>query len=64
MDVKRLKALIAKKQIRIAELADRAGVSQDVIYKLLSGHRNPTLKTVGKLAAALDVEPGELLKGE
>ncbi|MBQ7417763.1 MAG: helix-turn-helix transcriptional regulator [Acidaminococcaceae bacterium] len=62
MNIQKLKAMIAKKQLRIEELATAAGVGSDLIYKVLAGKRKPTLATIGKLAAALDVEPEELLK--
>lgn len=62
MNVQALKELIAKRQTTIEKLAADAGISPDVIYKTLAGKRKPTLASIGKLAAALDVEPGELLK--
>lgn len=62
MDVKRLKVLIAKQQLTIAALATKAGVSADVIYKTLAGKRTPNLATVGKIAAALGVDPSELIQ--
>lgn len=63
MDVKKLKVLIAKRQLSIEKLAAEAGVSPDVIYKAMKGRR-PTLATIGKLAAALGVEPEDLLSEE
>ncbi len=62
MDVKMLKILIAKRQLTITELAKMAGISTDLICKVLAGKRKPNLSTIGKLAAALDVSPEELLK--
>lgn len=64
MNTQALKELIAKKQITIDKLAEDAGVSPDVIYKTLAGKRKPTLATIGKIASALGVEPGILLKEE
>ncbi len=57
----KFKALIAKRQIKIDELAEAADVSAGLIYKVLAGKQKPTLITVGKLAAGLGVEPEELL---
>ena len=59
-----LKCLIAKRQYTICALAQKAGISPDVIYKALAGKRKPTLATIGKIAAALGIEPEELLKEE
>ena len=64
MDVKRLKVLIAKQQLTIAVLATKAGVSADVIYKTLAKKRKPNLSTIGKLAAAPNVSPKDLLKDD
>jgi transcriptional regulator with XRE-family HTH domain len=44
-----------------AQLADRAKVSHVFIGKIESGKRNPSPPTLGKIAAALAISPGELL---
>ena len=41
-------------------LAERAGVSQPYISEIENGNKNPSAKTIMKLAAALNV-PGEFL---
>ena len=41
-------------------LADRAGLSQPYISEIENGNKNPSAKTIMKLAAALNV-PGEFL---
>ena len=64
MDVKMLKILIAKRQLTISELAKKAGLSADLICKVLAKKRKPNLSTIGKIAAALDCDPEELLKDE
>lgn len=64
MDVKMLKILIAKRQLTITELAKKAGLSADLICKVLAGKRKPNLSTIGKIAEALNVSPEELLKDE
>ena len=64
MDIKKLKSLIAKRQLTISELAKMAGLSPDLICKVLAGKRKPNLSTIGKLATALEVDPIELLKDE
>ena len=37
----------------MAELARKAGISRETLYKVTRGEGNPTLETVGKLARAL-----------
>lgn len=39
------------------------GVSRNVIWRLEADDREPRLNTILRLAAALEVEPGELLLG-
>jgi transcriptional regulator with XRE-family HTH domain len=47
------------------ELALEAGVGQSTVAQIESGVRpNPHPKTLGKLAEALDVKPGDLLPDE
>ena len=38
-------------------LAEKAGVSSGIIGETETGHRNPTLKTIDKIACALEVPP-------
>jgi len=45
------------------ELARRAGLSMDAVHRIESGSRNPSLKTLLELAAALGTSPIELLGG-
>jgi transcriptional regulator with XRE-family HTH domain len=45
------------------ELAAAAGVSQRAIVQIELGRVEPQFRTIKKLAAALGVEPQELLKG-
>lgn len=41
-------------------LAERAQLHPTYVSGVESGNRNPTIKVVGRIADALDVEPGEL----
>jgi transcriptional regulator with XRE-family HTH domain len=59
-----MKELRERKGWSQAELARRAGLTQPYIVMIESGARkNPSLKVLGKLAKALGVDVGELLKG-
>lgn len=44
-------------------LAHRSGIARAYIGSLESGERNPSLDTIARLAAALDVDAGELVRG-
>jgi transcriptional regulator with XRE-family HTH domain len=53
----RKRAKISQKQ-----LADRIGISCPRISEIESGNGNPTVKTLEKIATALQVEPMDLLR--
>ena len=44
------------------ELAFQAGMKRSYLSDLERGTRNPTVRAVGRLAAALGVRPSELLE--
>jgi gp16 family phage-associated protein len=52
----RLKALIAAAGVSVADLAEKAGLYRDTIYKLLAGEREPSFDTACKLADALGLK--------
>lgn len=56
----RLKALRERKALSLAELAERAGVSKNTLFRLEHGSPAPYPRTIRKLAEALGVEPAEL----
>jgi transcriptional regulator with XRE-family HTH domain len=58
----RLKQLRAARDMSQADLADKSGVSREYIARLETGHHDPSLSTLVKLAKALKVKPGELLE--
>lgn len=51
---------MAKKQLNIAELQEKANVTQGVTRRINAG-KPIKPATLGKIAAALDVEPKELI---
>ena len=59
---KTLKALRARRRLTQAALAERAGIHQVTVARLESGARRPGLRTLEKLARALGVDLGALLK--
>lgn len=44
------------------ELAGRLGMERSYLSELERGRRNPTVRVLGSLAQALDIEPWRLLK--
>ena len=58
-----VRRLARRKRISIEHLADFAGLSSGTLWKLLAHQHNPTLRTLVKLANALECDPQDLLAG-
>ena len=56
----RIKQLLKEKNKTVSELADRVGVTQSVMSSTING--NPTVATLEKIAAALDVRVVDLFE--
>ena len=63
LDGMRLRQLRKEHAWSQRDLARESGVSQDAIARLELGQREAQPRTVRRLAAALGVEPPELMKG-
>ena len=59
---KRIREVAKRRGITLTDLADRAGVSQAAFWEAMSGRSGPSIDFVAKVAAALDVDPDELVK--
>lgn len=62
--MERLKKLREKFGLSQAELADKAGISQPFIGAIESGRKSPTLRTLEKIANAMNISVLELLGSE
>lgn len=60
----RVRALRAQQGMTVRELASRCGLSPRLLALVESGQANPTLSSLGELAAALGVEVHDLLSVE
>lgn len=49
-----------KRGLSQEELADRAQLHPTYVSGIETGYRNPTVKIIGRIAIALDVEPAAL----
>jgi transcriptional regulator with XRE-family HTH domain len=58
----KLKDLRDKRDLTQADLAKKAGVSPGYVARLETGHHDPKLSTLHKLAKALGVPVGALLE--
>jgi len=62
MNIKKLKELRAEKKLSQHALAIKIGLHTNYIAHLEQGMRDPSVKTLIKIADALDVDPGELIR--
>ena len=62
VNVKRLKELRRERVLSLRELEEKSGVSYNTIWRLEDGRQGAHPRTIRKIADALGVEPGELLK--
>lgn len=64
MDVFKVKTMMAKQGLTTQELSKRAGVAYNVVYLALKGRKKTSFVSIGKIAAALGVEPEEIMVKE
>ncbi|CAN5684936.1 hypothetical protein BH20ACT10_BH20ACT10_15420 [soil metagenome] len=62
--MKRLRELRRLKVLSMRELEERSGVSYNTIWRLETGKTGAQPRTIRKIAAALGVEPSELVAEE
>jgi transcriptional regulator with XRE-family HTH domain len=64
VDAAALRRLREAEPLTVRELAERSGVSYNTVTMLENSHRTANPSTVRRLAAALEVEPRELMTKE
>ncbi len=57
----KLRELRANRGLSVRGLAKEAEVSTETVYSVEHGRRQPSMKTLGKIARALGVDPVDLL---
>jgi transcriptional regulator with XRE-family HTH domain len=62
VDMARLRELRHRRVLTLEELAEKAGVGRNTIWRLEHGVMGAQPRTIRKLAKALKVEPEELVK--
>ena len=60
----KLRELRRRRVLTLEELAQKAGVGRNTVWRLEHGLMGAQPRTIRKLAKALDVEPEELVKTE
>jgi len=61
VDMRKLKELRQRRVLTLQELGERSGVAYNTIWRLENGRTGAQPRTIRKLAAALGVEPEELI---
>jgi transcriptional regulator with XRE-family HTH domain len=56
-----IQELISAKQCTISKIARETGMTRGYIYKILNGQHSPTLYTLNRLAAVLDLPLSEII---
>jgi transcriptional regulator with XRE-family HTH domain len=64
VNVQKLRELRRRRVLTLRELEEESGVSYNTIWRIENGYREVRPSTIRKLAAALGVEPEELVKIE
>ena len=64
VDVQKLRELRRRRVLTLRELEEESGVSYNTIWRIENGYREARPSTIRKLAAALRVNPEELVKIE
>jgi transcriptional regulator with XRE-family HTH domain len=64
VDMAKLRELRRRRVLTLEELAEKAGVGRNTVWRLEHGVMGAQPRTIRKLAKALDVEPEELVKTE
>ena len=64
VNIQRLRELRRQKVLSMRELEEMSGVSYNTIWRLENGVTGAQPRTIRKIARALGVDPGELVKRE
>jgi transcriptional regulator with XRE-family HTH domain len=64
VDMGKLRELRRRRVLTLEELAEKAGVGRNTVWRLEHGLMGAQPRTIRKLAKALEVEPEELVKTE
>lgn len=64
LDREKLQLLMAKKEMNASDLAKKGHISNSALYKYVKGTLNPSIKQIGKIANALEVDVTEIIGDE
>lgn len=61
IDTKKLDLLIAKTGMSLKEFAVHSKINETTLCRIRKGRQNPSIKTIGKLVKALEIETNEII---
>ena len=64
IDIRKLKIAQVKSCLSVNELVDKTGLSRATVSKIFNGINEPSAKSAGLLAKALNIDPTEILSRE
>lgn len=62
IDIKKIDLLIAKKGMSVKEFSEHSHINETTLCRIRNGKQVPNIKTVGKLAKALEVDVTEIIE--
>lgn len=62
IDTKKVDLLIAKMEMSAKEFSEHSHINETTLCRIRKGKQVPNIKTVGKLAKALDVDVEEIIE--
>ena len=61
IDIRKIDLLIAKMGMSVKEFSEHAHINETTLCRIRNGKQIPSIKTVGKLANALEVDVAEII---
>ncbi len=62
LNTEKLCVLMAQNKLTMVAMVEKAKISRSTMWQILNRKRKPNLETVGKIAAALDVSPADIIE--
>lgn len=62
-DVSRIVDYMCEKDLSQSELADACGLTRSTVNAIIRKRRNPSIRTIGKIAGAIHCRPSEIIEG-
>lgn len=62
LNTEKLCVLMAQNKLTLSAMVEKAKIGRSTMWQILNRKRKPNLETVGKIAAALDVSPADIIE--